>query len=310
MHNDLPFTQEQIVRAAEALILSTGKYAAAYREWLALADADKTYHNFVNRFTTEYQIQNEMAGTTAEQAGYHANMATTEPSLQSAVSNFAEATASDREAFRVLTDTNAALQRQVELVQQQNDALAQQIHVANAARQQQLFQPAPPVLQHQQSQFPRVQTQNPPQPPTYSLPPPNPASFPPPMPPPAPTYAPTRRSNRRNCRNNRRPPRQQPPLQNYAPFQPPTYQPSFQPPILPQQQTQPGPTQPSNFTKYFHNWNYCFTHGYDVDDEHTSMTCRNPAPNHHPYATRNNPMGGSQRNRHRTILPTQQNQHF
>ena len=41
------------------------------------------------------------------------------------------------------------------------------------------------------------------------------------------------------------------------------------------------------------NDNYCWTHGYDVADQHTSATCKNPAAGHQPTATKANPMNGS-----------------
>ena len=41
-----PFTLAQILKAAETLILATGRYNISYREWLALPEAQKTYNNF------------------------------------------------------------------------------------------------------------------------------------------------------------------------------------------------------------------------------------------------------------------------
>ena len=56
--------------------------------------------------------------------------------------------------------------------------------------------------------------------------------------------------------------------------------------------------------KRFANWNYCWTHGCDVHDNHTSATCQSPKPGHNYYATRNNMMGGSQKGMWKTILPS------
>ena len=36
------FTPDQIVKAAETLVLHTGKYQLAYREWIALPPANRT----------------------------------------------------------------------------------------------------------------------------------------------------------------------------------------------------------------------------------------------------------------------------
>jgi hypothetical protein len=61
-------TPAQVLKAAETLILQTGKYTSAYREWIGLAEATKTYQNFKVRMTAEYQLQNTMT-TTARDAG-------------------------------------------------------------------------------------------------------------------------------------------------------------------------------------------------------------------------------------------------
>ena len=57
---------------------------------------------------------------------------------------------------------------------------------------------------------------------------------------------------------------------------------------------------PYSNTKIFHNWNYCWSHGYDVPDGHTSPTCPNPAPGHVWHATRENPCNGCRKGQHKT----------
>ena len=42
---------------------------------------------------------------------------------------------------------------------------------------------------------------------------------------------------------------------------------------------------------------YCWTHGYKVHKNHTSATCKRKAPGHQDAATRENPMGGSTKNK-------------
>jgi hypothetical protein len=42
--------------------------------------------------------------------------------------------------------------------------------------------------------------------------------------------------------------------------------------------------------KHFKNWNYCHTHGGDIDIGHTSRTCAKSGPMHNPQATRTNMM--------------------
>lgn len=51
--------------------------------------------------------------------------------------------------------------------------------------------------------------------------------------------------------------------------------------------------RPSPTTRFYHNTNYCHTHGYHVHDNHTSATCQYPLDGHHKDATRSNTKGGS-----------------
>jgi len=62
--------------------------------------------------------------------------------------------------------------------------------------------------------------------------------------------------------------------------------------------------QPPTPIKRFDNWNYCSTHGGDMDNNHTSATCARPGENHQRAATRTNTMGGSLRGMHKIILPS------
>jgi hypothetical protein len=61
---------------------------------------------------------------------------------------------------------------------------------------------------------------------------------------------------------------------------------------------------PPNPYKRWENWNYCHSHGGDVDNNHTSAMCGKPGPMHNPNATRTNIMGGSVAGMHKTILPS------
>jgi hypothetical protein len=65
-----------------------------------------------------------------------------------------------------------------------------------------------------------------------------------------------------------------------------------------------GTGDPPTPIKHFENWNYCSTHGGNVDNYHTSATCSRPGENHQRTATRTNTMGGSMRGMHKTILPS------
>jgi hypothetical protein len=50
---------------------------------------------------------------------------------------------------------------------------------------------------------------------------------------------------------------------------------------------------PPNPNKRWENWNYCSSHGGDIDNNHTSAMCGKPGTMHNPNATRTNIMGGS-----------------
>jgi hypothetical protein len=61
---------------------------------------------------------------------------------------------------------------------------------------------------------------------------------------------------------------------------------------------------PPNPYKRWGNWNYCHSHGGDVDNNHTSRTCGKPGPMHNPNVTRTNIIGRSVAGMHKTILPS------
>jgi hypothetical protein len=42
------------------------------------------------------------------------------------------------------------------------------------------------------------------------------------------------------------------------------------------------------------NENYCWSHGYQIHEDHTSVTCMRQAAGHHEAATKTNNMGGRQ----------------
>jgi hypothetical protein len=61
---------------------------------------------------------------------------------------------------------------------------------------------------------------------------------------------------------------------------------------------------PPTPSKHWENWNYCHSHGGDVDNNHTSVMCGKPGPTHNLNASRTNIMGGSVAIMHKTILPS------
>jgi hypothetical protein len=66
------------------------------------------------------------------------------------------------------------------------------------------------------------------------------------------------------------------------------------------------PTQGTSNTlcpfKKFNNWNYCHTHGCNIQNNHTSTTCVQPGVNHQHVATRSNMIGGNNKGIFKTIL--------
>ena len=60
-------------------------------------------------------------------------------------------------------------------------------------------------------------------------------------------------------------------------------------------------TAPTNATPYkkINNSNYCWYHGFDIDDEHTSATCRNKKPGHIVSATKDDIKGGKLYNKYK-----------
>ena len=76
---------------------------------------------------------------------------------------------------------------------------------------------------------------------------------------------------------------------------------------LPQDQNNSNPlVNPPNPHKFYNNWNYCWSCGFDVEDGHTSITC--PAERrktgHVEGAIRYNTCGGSKKKIHKTLPPT------
>jgi hypothetical protein len=49
----------------------------------------------------------------------------------------------------------------------------------------------------------------------------------------------------------------------------------------------------------YNNTNYCWTHGWDVHESHTSLTCNRQATGHKTSATRSSTMGGTNANKNK-----------
>ena len=102
------FTAEQIINAAETLILTTGKYQLSYREWISLPEIQNTFNEVRLCFNNEYMIQNEMQSITSQQHIFAGNVVE-EKNLNDVVAKFAQAPAAYRSDFKQFTDTNAYL---------------------------------------------------------------------------------------------------------------------------------------------------------------------------------------------------------
>ena len=59
-------TNKQLIKAAENLVLVTGKYRLVYWECINLPAHQKTFNSLFVHLNTVYQVQNEMRGTTNE----------------------------------------------------------------------------------------------------------------------------------------------------------------------------------------------------------------------------------------------------
>jgi hypothetical protein len=281
-----------IVNAAETVLMQTGRYKDAFRRWIPQDPTQKTYHHLKNFFTDEYRLLNQLQETT-QGAGYNVEAPIDEESLGSAVQDFAAANASDRAAFETITQSNAMLAQQLSAAMQ-----GQQAMQAQMAQLQQQFcmaamgnnnpQQRPPNRRNQQQPrgpFPAPQQMYPPAQQQPGMAQPNRQPYPPMLP---------------------APPMQQ--MQQpmpHMPFfqqQPPQFQqqqPQFQQQQQ-QQQQQPfqrgnGPRRPPGAKRY-QNQNYCWSHGFDIADNHHSGACRQQRHGHQGYATRHNPMNGCQKN--------------
>ena len=109
-----PFTPTQIINTAYTLVFNTGMYFDECKTWRQLPNNDKTWTQFKTHFL-EAQKDLRLQQQTTQQAGFHANFASTHNANETAtaLANLAEATASDREAFAALVTTNSNLTKQL-----------------------------------------------------------------------------------------------------------------------------------------------------------------------------------------------------
>jgi hypothetical protein len=273
-----------IVNAAETVLMQTGRYKDAFRRWIPKDPTQKTYHHLKNFFTDEYRLLNQLQETT-QGAGYNVEAPIDEESLGSAVQDFAAASASDRAAFETITNSNAMLAQQLAAAMQGQQAMQAQM----AQLQQQFCMAAlgnntPQRPNHRRNQ----QQPRAPFPTNQPMYPQHPAPVQPPQ---------YRQQMPQIQQAPNMPPMQQPiqPMQHMPPpfqQQQPAYQQQHQ-----QQQYQRGnnPRRPPGAKRY-QNQNYCWSHGFDIADNHHSGACRQQRQGHQGYATRFNSMNGNQKN--------------
>ncbi len=61
---------------------------------------------------------------------------------------------------------------------------------------------------------------------------------------------------------------------------------------------------PPSPVKRFENWNYCFTHGGNMDNNHASALCARPGEIHQRASTRTSTMGSTMHYMNKTVLPS------
>ena len=271
-----------------------------------------------------------MHDVTAAQVGYGNNLAVNPMPeddatiYQDAMNNFAHAYAANSEAFQTLSSTNASLNINlasgIQALQAQMNALTdrlQRLSTSAPETQPNQWPPKPPPPQHHYQ----------PQPPTF---PPAHIHVPQAYTPPGTQHygKPYQygRGHRRTSYQGRgygrhnnagygQPPPQQP---NHAGYGQPLPQHPFDSiQIAPPYQYQSNQYQAqggrgygqrqrapySNTVKYYSNWNYCWTHGHDIPNNHDSSNCQHPAPGHMWHATKTTTCGGCTKHAHKTQLP-------
>ena len=304
---------KDLVTIGEKLILESGHFATQYQNWKRRGENDRTWTDFNQYWTTEYDLWHETAKT-ATQLGYGGNaenspdpyeMAAAEQAYYTSLQQFGATNQHNAQTFNNLSDTNKELVNnmaaQIHALTKQMEGLACAMQSKTLPGYQQPYYPQPPQQQGPPHQYPM---QQPPHyaPPQYQQP-----------------YAPQyqggyqggrgrgRGRGRGYGRGRGRGYNQG--QQNYQ-VSPNNYQGRGQqqaryhaPPNNQQRQgfyNKPVNAPYSNTNKTYHNWNYCWSHGFDVEDGHTSQTCPEPVQGHVYYATRDNPCDGCVRGRHKT----------
>lgn len=128
-----PITEAQLLNTAYVLVYNTGLYFDDCKLWDRRQEAEKTWQNFQAHFLEAQRLLGRQRRTT-QQAGFHGANAITNSEADKhnqtaeALANLATATASDRQAFQVLVETNQKLtetnQKLMDRVSELKDELA------------------------------------------------------------------------------------------------------------------------------------------------------------------------------------------
>ena len=252
-----PFTMEQMLDKAKSAVQRTGLYATAMLEWDAILEANATWPEFKIHFAEAYDSRIRTGTGTTSDGGYHGafntgeeypnndSLASIQASMQQSMtqmhlSNNASTQATN-DSVAALTAETRQLSAALRETQQQLAMMTQAHPAANGWP----TIPAPPIPAY----IPAVA------PPAYGAPPPTHDGG-------------GGRGRRRNTRRERGGGRggrggAAPPAIGV----PPTTVSGIPPPAGGGRATTPNPN------KWFNNWNYCYTCGYDVAAWHNSQTC-------------------------------------
>ena len=122
---NIPYTTEQILQNAYALLLNTGVYNDACKDWRKKPNADKTWANFKIYFTqAEKDYRHDQ--TTSRQQGYHqANAAIIQQ--HAAIANLAQGHTTNQQLLQALSTSNQQLMEQLSTRDQQFSTMQNQL---------------------------------------------------------------------------------------------------------------------------------------------------------------------------------------
>ena len=277
-----PFTLEQLIDKAIIAIQRTALYETALLEWQGFDDANKTWEQLKLHFEEAYEIRLASGQGTAATHGYVNNAEVADDdSLSSIHESLQSIHLANNANYQSLQDHLQAARAETATLRAELQATQQNFaHLAQAAAR------APPAPVPPVAYAPNVA------PPAAYIPAPT-QYAPPPQYQQYTQQSYGRGRGRRN--NNRRGARRsttayQPPTTTGVPPVPNTVTAAggyIPPPTISNAGAVDKPAF-SNTTKYFNNWNMCFSCGWDVPHWHSSQTCPYRVDGHQVGCTREN----------------------